>query len=193
MLFGLLVFGAIVLTVFAFVATYNKLVAVAEKAMSAWNDLDALLRQWHDEIPKLIDMCESHLPSERACSERLLEARSSVFAARQTRDADALGGAERALRAAVTELLDRAAKQPNLAASPAFGLVRQRHATLEAEIAERRDRYNEAVRNYNAAIGGVPGKVVALIGEFPPLRALEAPPRSDFGIRVRRATPADLP
>ena len=66
MLFGLLVFGAIVRVLFAFVTTYNGLVAAAEKATRAWNDLDALLRQLHDEIPKLAETCEPHLANERA-------------------------------------------------------------------------------------------------------------------------------
>jgi LemA protein len=173
MLFGLIVFGVIVAILFSFVATYNKLVAAAEKATRAWNDLDALLRQWHDEIPKLVETCAPHLRGEHASFEQLLEARSAVFAARQTRDADALGGAERRLRVLVTGLLTRAAAHAELTASPAFALLRQRHATLDTEIAERRDRYNEAAREYNAARGRAPGRIVALTGEFPALRPLE--------------------
>jgi LemA protein len=174
MLFGLLVFGAIVVVVFSFVATYNRLVAAAEKATRAWNDLDALLRQRHDEIPKVIEVCEPHLPHERALFDRLLEARAAVFAARQTRDADELSRAESSLRAAAGELvIDRAAHVPELAASPAFGMLRQRHATLDLELAQRRDGYNSAVRDYNAAIGRLPGRFIALLGEFRPLRPLD--------------------
>lgn len=176
MLFGLLVFAAIVVVVFSFVATYNRLVAAAEKATRAWNDLDTLLRQRHDEIPKLIEMCEPHLEHERASFDRILEARAAVFAARQTRDVNVLGRAERALRAILGEFVPRAARHPELAASPAFELLRQRNATVDMEIAERRDRYNAAVSDYNAAIGRMPGRVVALAGEFPPLRQLETDP-----------------
>jgi LemA protein len=173
MLFGLIVFGVIVAVVFSFVATYNGLVASSEKATRAWNDLDALLRQRHDEIPKVIEMCEPHLADERASFDRLLEARAAVFAARQTRDADALGRAEGELRTIVGELLGRAASRPELAAAAAFGLVRQRHATLDVEIAQRRDLYNEAVSEYNAALRRVPGSVVAFVGQFPRLQQLE--------------------
>ena len=174
MLFGLLVFGFIVVVVFSFVATYNRLVAAAEKATRTWNDLDALLRQRHDEIPKVIEMCEPHLVGERALLDRLLEARAAVFAARQARDADALNRAELALRASASELvIERGALVPELASSAAFGMLRQRHATLELELAERRDRYNAAVLDYNAAIGKLPGRLVALLGEFPPLRPLD--------------------
>lgn len=173
MLFGLLVFGAIVGAVFAFVGIYNRLVAAAEKATGAWNEIDALLRQRHDEIPKLLEACEPHLKGERALLDRVLETRAGVFAARQTRDADALGHAEAELRGAATALMARAAAHPSLVASPAFSLLRQRQATLDLELKDRRDGYNDAVREYNAAIGRVPGNVVALIGAFPRLRPLD--------------------
>jgi LemA protein len=173
MLFGLLVFGAILGVVFAFVGIYNGLVAANDKATRAWNDLESLLRQRHDEIPKIVEMCEQHLHGERGLTERLQEARGAVFAARQTRDADELGRAEAQLRAAATALMQRAAAEPALAASPAFGLLQKRQQTLDLELADRRDRYNDAVRAYNAAIGRVPGNVVALVGAFPPLRPLD--------------------
>jgi LemA protein len=173
MLFGLLVFGAIVVVVFAFVATYNGLVAAAERARTAWNDLDALLRQQHDEIPRAVELCLPHFPDDRAVLDRLLEAGAAVFAARQSRDADQLGRAEAALRAAAAAVIARANAQPELVASPAFALLRQRAATLDSELALARQRYNEAVGAYNASISRIPGSVVALLAAFAPLHPLD--------------------
>lgn len=173
MLFGLLVFGAIVAMVFAFVTTYNGLVGAADTAARAWNDLESLLRQRHDEIPKIIEMCEPYVGDERNLLDRLLETRSAVFAARQARDADELNRAEAGLRAAATALMARVAKHPELYETPAFVLLRQRQATLDKELADGRDRYNAAARAYNAAINGAAGRVVALIGQFPPLQTLD--------------------
>lgn len=173
MVFGLLVFGAILAVVFAFVGIYNSLVAASDKAARVWNELDALLRQRHDEIPKIVEMCAQYLTGERTLTERLLEARAGVFAARQTRDADELGRSEAKLHAAATALMQRAAEEPVLAASPAFKLLQKRQQTLDLELADRRDRYNAAVREYNAAIGRVPGNVVALLAAFPPLQPLD--------------------
>jgi len=178
MSFGLLAFAAIVALVFAFVTIYNGLVAAADKATSAWNELDALLRQRHDEIPRIVEACEPHLAAERALLDRLLDARAAVFAARQTRDADELNRAEARLREAATSLMRRAEAAPALAASPSFGLLRQRQATLDSELKDRSDRYNEAVRVYNGAISRVPGRLVALVASFPPLRSLDFEPAS---------------
>lgn len=164
---GLLLFGAIVAAVLAFVVVYNGLVAAADKATSAWNDIDALLRQRHDELPKIMEMCEPHLARERAVLDRVLEARGAVFAARQMRDADELNRAEVQLRAAATALMARAAAHPELIASPAFGLARQRQATLDLELKNGLDRYNAAVREYDAVISRLPGSAVALVAAFP--------------------------
>ena len=178
MLFGLLVFGAIVGVVFSFVATYNGLVAAAEKATRAWNDLDALLRQRHDEIPKIVETCEPHLAARARCSSNGSSRRARPCSRRDRRatPTSSSRAEAHAARAAATALMARAAAHADLAASPAFGVLRQRQATLDLEIADRRDRYNDAVRDYNAAIGRVPGSVVALVGEFPPLRPLDFEP-----------------
>jgi LemA protein len=173
MLFGLIVFAAIVLAVFLLAATYNGLINATERAASAWTELDALLRQRHDEIPKLIGLCEPHLQRERAVFERVLAARIDVFGARQTRAADVLSRAETTLRNELAGLIALAANNAELGASPAFGMLRQRNATLDAEIAERRALYNDAVARYNAAIARLPGNVVALLGGFRPLAALD--------------------
>jgi LemA protein len=174
MLFGLLVFGAIVLIVFSLAATYNRLVAAAERTSGTWHELENVLRQRHDEIPKLIEICEARLPDARADLERLLAARAAILEARQRRSAEALSRAERGLRKELRGLVARAVEHPELGASPAFALLRQRHATLEAEITDRRDLYNEAVVQYNAAIARPPGNLAALIGGFRPLQTLEA-------------------
>jgi len=173
MLSGLVVFGAFVAVIFAFAMIYNGLVAAAEKATRAWTDLDALLHQRHEEIPRIVELCEPHLTRERVLVDRLLEARAAVFAARQTRDADALGRAEAQLRTAATALMTRATAQPELVASPMFNRARQRQESLDLELKNVLDRYNAAVRDYNAAIRRAPGNVVALIAAFPPLRPLD--------------------
>jgi LemA protein len=172
MLFGLFVFGAIVLVVFSLAATYNGLVAAAGRATRAWNDLDTLLRQRHDEIPKLVEFCEPHLTS-RAAVDEVLDARAALLAARQKRDAETLGPAETTLRQALGKLLALAVEESQLATSPALALLRQRNATLDTEIADRRDRYNEAVLQHNAAIARLPGSFVALLGGFRALAPLE--------------------
>jgi LemA protein len=174
MLFGLLVFAAIVVLLFSLAATYNSLVAASERTTRAWNNLDAVLRQRHDEIPALIEICEPHLKSARAAFDKVREARTATLNARQARDAEALGRAERGLRAELGALMAAAASHSVLGASPAFALLQQSNATLDKEIAERQAVYNEAVREYNAAIRRIPARVIATLTGFAPLEPLDA-------------------
>ncbi|HZL94560.1 MAG TPA: LemA family protein, partial [Vicinamibacterales bacterium] len=105
MLFGLLVFGTIVAAVIWFVTAYNNLVAAAQRADQAWGNMDALLRQRHDELGKLIEICQPHLKYEQATFDRVLDARSEIFGARQRQDAARLGRAENTLRSELERLL----------------------------------------------------------------------------------------
>jgi LemA protein len=174
MLGGVIVFGALLLFVVSLAGRYNRLVTTSERAMRAWNDLESLLHQRHDELPKLIELCQPYLASARADVARVLEGREAVLAARQTRDPDALGSADRALRGAIAALLASGAAAPELGESPGFVMVRQRHATLAEEIDDRRARYNEAVAAHNAALRRPLGLVVALLGRFRQLPTLAA-------------------
>jgi LemA protein len=174
MLLGLLVFAAIVGAVFVLTATYNNLSAAAARATRVWNDLDALLRQRHDEIPRLLELCEAHLPRERAMFERVLETRATMLGARQTRATAALGKAESSLRAELAALIAVAEREPALVNNQTFNMLRQRSATLDAEIAAQRTRYDEGVTRYNLAIRRLPGNIVALLGGFRPLPWLDA-------------------
>jgi LemA protein len=170
MLGGVIVFGAILFFVVSLAGRYNRLVTTSERAMRAWNELESLLHQRHDEIPKLIELCEPHLGARSELA-RLLEDRGAVLAARQQRDPQALSSAERALRLTLAALLSLAAAS-ELGGSGGFALMRQRHATLAEEIDDRRKRNNDAVSAHNAALRRPLGAVVAFLGRFRQLPTL---------------------
>jgi len=166
MLFGLLVFGAIVAALLWFAMAYNNLVAAAQRADQAWGNLDALVRQRHDEIGKLIELCQPRVKYEQAAFDRVLEARSEVFGARQTQDAAALGHAEHGLRSELRNLQALAAANAELNADPALAVLQQRLATLDSGIEERGALYNATVEQNNLALGQFPGNIVAILGGF---------------------------
>jgi LemA protein len=151
-------------------------VALRQRVTKDWAELDRLLRQRHDELSQLGELCARHLESDPAL-ERLAEARSAVFGARHARDAAALGRAEPELRRARTELQALAARLPELAASTQLAQISQRIAELDVEIAARRDFYNASAGVYNVAIEEFPGRVVAAIGGFAAYPPLDFEPR----------------
>src|SRR5436853_118455 len=80
------------------VMVYNGLIAVRNNVARAWANIDVLLKQRHDEIPKLVELCRGYMQYEQETLVRLAEARSRVAAARESRSVRALGPAEAALR-----------------------------------------------------------------------------------------------
>jgi LemA protein len=173
MLVGLIVFVAIVAAVIWFVSSYYNLVAARQRVTQTWANLDALLRQRHEELGRLVKLCERHLRQPQQALDALAEARSQVFGARHLADAAALGPAEAALRAALRSLLDLAGGAPELASQQAFAAARQRLAALETGIAERQALYNDAVTDNNHSIGRFPNNLVALMGGFRKAAAFE--------------------
>jgi len=55
---GVFLFGGIGLLTYLFMI-YNGLVALKENMKKVWVNIDVLLKQRHDELPKLISVCES--------------------------------------------------------------------------------------------------------------------------------------
>ena len=166
MLVGIVVFVAIVVAVIWFVSSYYNLVAARQRVTQSWANLDALLRQRHDELARFTDLCSQHLKYRQPAIDRVLEARSEVFGARHTGDAAALGPAEETLRDALAGLLAAVDETPSLASLPASAALRQRLAALETGIAERRAIYNDAVSENNLAIARFPNNLVAVMGGF---------------------------
>ncbi|HBO9221933.1 TPA: LemA family protein, partial [Pseudomonas aeruginosa] len=81
------------------VVLYNGLVRLKHAVGKAWANIDVLLKQRHDELPKLVEACKQYMQHERATLERVIAARNAVASARERADVNALGKAESGLRA----------------------------------------------------------------------------------------------
>lgn len=163
---GLLAFAFIVIAMAWFVTAYNNLDAAAARTAQAWGNVDAMLRQRHDELPRFLDACQPHVQHEQALFDRILAARDTIFGARQARDTKALGRAENELHAALGRLVALVEARPELKADDTFAVLRKRLASLESALDERRAIFNAAVRQNNSAVGRFPSNIVALLGGF---------------------------
>ena len=173
MFLGFAVFMAIMGAFLWYVATYNNLINVRERVAQAWSNIDVLLRQRHDELPKLVETCEHYMKHERATIDRVLEARTSIFGARHSSDPAVLGQAEAELRGTLGKLFALAESYPELKANHTFATLQQRVSDLESGISDRRELYNMAVTENNVAIEQFPGNVVASMGGFKRSKRLE--------------------
>ena len=58
------------------VALYNALVGVKHQVDQAWSNIDVLLKQRHDELPKLIDVVKRYAGYEREVLEKVTALRA---------------------------------------------------------------------------------------------------------------------
>ncbi len=165
--------GALAAVLVYGVTMYNNLVRLKHSVSKAWSNIDVLLKQRHDELPKLVETCKQYMQYEQDTLEKVMKARSAVFAARESGDVRALGPAETHLRAGLMNLFAVAEAYPDLKANDSFQHLQARITGLENGIADRREFYNDSVNINNIRIEQLPDVFVARLFNFPARDLLE--------------------
>lgn len=173
MVIVLAILAAIAFVLVTGVGVYNRLVGLKHGTKAAWSNIDVLLKQRHDELPKLIETCKQHMKFEQDTLERVISARSAVNKANLSGDLAALGAAETELRSGLGRLFAVAEAYPELKASVSFQQLQSRISALETSISDRRELYNEAANTNNVAIEQFPASVVAGMFAFASANLLE--------------------
>lgn len=171
---GLISLLLILILVIGYIVTiYNGLVRIRNEVKLAWANIDVLLAQRHDELPKLIDVCKRYMQHERQTLERVTQARSQVDSARQSGDVRSVSAAEGVLRSGLANLYAVAERYPELEADTLFRNLAARISALETAIADRREIYNDAANTQNVRIETFPDSMVAGMFSFSPARLLK--------------------
>lgn len=172
-IFGYVVLALIVVTVIYVVVIYNRLVNLKHNVTKAWSNIDVLLKQRHDELPKLVSTCKEYMKYEQDTLEKVISARSRAADARAAGDIGALGAAEGALRIGLGQLFALAEDYPELKANETFQHLQGRISGLENSIADRREFYNESVNLNNIGIEEFPDVIIARFFNFKSFQLLE--------------------
>jgi LemA protein len=159
-------FGLLAVAVFYTVSLYNHLVSVKHAVGKAWANIDVLLKQRHDELPKLVEVCKQYQHFEQNTLQRVIAARARVHEASQQQDIPALGQAEGMLRAGLGNLFAVVEAYPDLKANDNFMQLQHRITSLENAIADRREFYNDSVNINNVQIEIFPANLIARLFNF---------------------------
>ncbi|HXY76258.1 MAG TPA: LemA family protein [Steroidobacteraceae bacterium] len=143
------------------IGVYNGLVTLRESVKQAWANIDVLLKQRHDELPKLVETCKRYMQYEQETLEKVMRARAAVSTAQARGDVQALGAAENELRNTVGRLFAVAENYPQLKTDETFKQLQGRISALEAAIADRREFYNEQANLNNIRIAQFPAVLIA--------------------------------
>ncbi len=176
MLVAIVLFIVICVILFAVIGIYNRLVGLKNAAKMTWSNVNVLLKQRHDELPKLVEVCKQYMKHERETLARVIEARGAVYSANESGNVKELGVAESELRTHLGKLFAVAEAYPDLKASSIFLKLQTRITGLETSIADRREFYNDAVNSNNTAIEQFPAVLIANMFGFQPFDLFEFDP-----------------
>ncbi len=155
------------------IVIYNNLVSLKHAVTKSWSNIDVLLKQRHDELPKLVETCKQYKDFEQETLEKVMQARAAAQSARQAGDVAGVGKAESAMRLGLGNLFAVAEAYPELKANQSFQQLQARITGLENSIADRREFYNDSVNANNVRIEQFPDLLIARIMNFKPAQLLE--------------------
>lgn len=154
---------AVVLFLFFFVATYNKLVRLRNAVQEGLSQIDVQLQRRNDLIPNLVETVKGYAAHEKDALEAVIAARS------QSLTANTLGekvAASDAVTGALKSLFALAEAYPDLKASANFLTLQEELASTENRIGFARQRYNDQVRDLNTAVESIPTNIIAKVAKF---------------------------
>jgi len=156
---GLLILILVIVAIIGyFITIYNGLIKLKNNIKKAWANIDVLLKQRSDELPKLIETVKGYMKHEKEVLENLTKARTNFLNANTVAETAA---ADNMISGALKSLFAVAENYPNLKANENFMQLQNRISGIENEIADRREFYNDSVNQWNIRIQSIPDIILA--------------------------------
>ena len=170
LLIVLVAVGVLLLVGVVFLALiYNGLVALKNRWLNAYAQIDVQLKRRYDLIPNLVETAKGYLAHERETLEAVIAARNSAAAANGRAAAGpgtvgAIAGvaaAEGVLRGQLGRFIGLAEAYPELKGDQTMLRLMEELSSTENRVAFARQAYNDSVMSYNTARQSFPAVVVA--------------------------------
>jgi LemA protein len=175
--------GVVALIVYLLLLSpYNTLVSLDETVAKAKADVEVTLQRRLDLIPNLVETVKGYAAHEKETLEAVIAARKQVADAP---DLPAKLAANQGLTGALGRLLLVVERYPELKANQNFRMLQDQLEGTENRIAVARNRYNQAVLDYNTAIRRFPAVILAKLMGFEAKKAFEAQPAAQAAPQVK--------
>jgi LemA protein len=146
----------VVFIVFFLASVFNRLVALKNRYVNAFAQIEVQLKRRYELIPNLVETAKGYLKHERETLELVTKARNEAAqyleAAKLNpapQNIESLGRAEQNLQSALGKLDVVVEAYPELKASENMIKLHEEVATTENRVAFARQAYNDAVMAYN--------------------------------------------
>jgi LemA protein len=193
---GLIVIGVIVLIVVIGFATlfgvYNSFVTADQAVSEKWAQVQNVYQRRADLIPNLVETVKGFAAQEKSVLEAVTQARASAGSIKATPELlndpaafKKFQDAQNQLSGALSRLLVTVERYPELKSNANFLALQSQLEGTENRITVERQRFNEAVRDFNTKIKVMPGALVARLMGFKEKAFFEAAPGSETVPKVK--------
>jgi len=153
------IIGIVVVAIIVYlVAIFNGLIRLNNNIKKSWANINVLLKQRHDELPKLINTVKGYMKYEKNVLQEITKARTEFMKAEDIHEKARISNQ---ISDALKTIFAVAENYPKLQANESFKHLQNRISGLENEIADRREFYNDGVNAFNIRIQSIPDVVVA--------------------------------
>lgn len=177
---------------------YNDFQRLDEQTTSAWAEVLNQYQRRADLVPNLVATVKGEAQFEQDTLTRVVQARAQATAIQVTPETlqnpqalQRFQAVQSELGSALSRLLVVAERYPTLKANQAFSDLRVQLEGTENRITVARNRYIEAVQQYNVLARSFPTNLTAKVFSYTPKpsfqvvneSAISAPPTVDFGAK----------
>lgn len=165
--------GIAALLVFVGISKYNTLVEQQQTVNQSWAQVENQYQRRADLIPNLVNTVKGAADFEQQTLTDVIEARSRATSIQVSADdlndpqkVQQFQQAQQQLSGALSRLLVTVEKYPELKANQNFRDLQVQLEGTENRISTERQRFNEAVQNYNVTVQRFPNNIFAGIFGF---------------------------
>src|SRR5436853_4598002 len=182
--------GALALAMAALPLTgcsYNTFVSQEEGVKAQWAQVENQLQRRNDLIPNLVETVKGYAQHEESVFKDIADARGRLLSAKSPEETIAAANQQ---TSALGRLLAISENYPQLKANEQFNRLMDELSGTENRLAVARQRYNEAVQQYNTSRRQFPGNLTAKMFSFKDYPFFQAPPEAKTVPKVTFTKPS---
>ncbi|MFH4969463.1 LemA family protein [Gaetbulibacter sp. M240] len=172
----LIIIAVIVFGIYSWAKGFNnKAVDLNENATKTWGNVESSYQRRSDLIGNLVNTVKGAADFEKSTLTQVIEARAKATSTTidpsniTPEQLAAFNQAQSGLSSALSRLLVTVERYPELKANQNFLELQSQLEGTENRINVARDRFNEAVENYNSHVKRFPNSLLAGIFNFDPM------------------------
>lgn len=187
----LIIIGLVLLLAGPAACNYNGFVNKEEEVKNSWSFVQSAYQRRADLIPNLVNTVKGAANFEQETLTKLVEARAKAtqvkFEADQLTEENIqkFQEAQSQISSGIGRLLAVVENYPTLTATKGFQDLQVQLEETENRIKAERDKFNEAVKQYNVAVRRFPGNIFAGLFGFGQKAAFQAEAGSDKAPEVK--------